>query len=140
MNGENLVNAVANSHHNTIVIVNSVGPSIVESWADHPNVTAVCRISLMSRRVLTDHEQILWAGVSGQEVGDSITDVLYGTVSPSGRLPYTIAKSISDYPAPLTIGGTANDILSIPYTEGLHIDYRHFDAVGRLIRSMLSLD
>lgn len=27
-------------------------------------------------------------------------------------------------------GGRAQDILSIPYTEGLNIDYRHFDANG----------
>ena len=67
--------------------------------------------------------------MSGQEAGNSITDVLYGAVSPSGRLPYTIAKNASDYSAQLVTGGGANDILSIPYSEGLFIDYRHFDAV-----------
>ena len=41
MNGDNLVNAVASVHQNTIVVVNSVGPLNVESWIDNPNVTAV---------------------------------------------------------------------------------------------------
>lgn len=40
-NGDNLVKAVAAANHNTIVIVNSVGPLILEPWIDHPNVTAV---------------------------------------------------------------------------------------------------
>lgn len=44
-NGDNLVNAVAAINKNTIVVVHSVGPLIVEPWIDHPNVTAVscCR-------------------------------------------------------------------------------------------------
>ena len=33
--------AVAAQNNNTIVIVNSVGPLIIEPWIDHPNVTAV---------------------------------------------------------------------------------------------------
>ncbi|KAI0080033.1 beta-glucosidase [Panus rudis PR-1116 ss-1] len=112
-NAENLINAVASGNNNTIVVVNSVGPAIVESWIDNPNVTAV-----------------LWAGLSGQEAGNSITDVLYGAFNPTGRLPYTIAKRLSDYSAQLVTGGRAQDILDIPYTEALNIDYRHFDAAG----------
>jgi len=33
--------AVAAQNNNTIVVVHSVGPLIVEPWIDHPNVTAV---------------------------------------------------------------------------------------------------
>jgi beta-glucosidase len=62
--------------------------------------------------------QVLWAGVPGQEAGNAITDVLYGDWNPSGRLPYTIAKQLSDYSAQLILGGQPTDILSIPYTEG----------------------
>ena len=39
--GDNLVLAVAAQNNNTIVIVNSVGPLILEPWIDHPNVSAV---------------------------------------------------------------------------------------------------
>ena len=52
------------------------------------------------------------------ESGNALTDVLYGAVNPSARLPYTIAKQPSDYPAQLTLGQTGNEIISIPYTEG----------------------
>ncbi|KAF9025179.1 glycoside hydrolase family 3 protein [Hymenopellis radicata] len=109
--GDALVQAAAAQNNNTIVIVNSVGPLIVEPWIEHPNVSAV-----------------LWAGASGQEAGNAIADVLYGDWNPSARLPYTIAKRPEDYSAQLVTGGTGNDILDIPYTEGLYIDYRHFDA------------
>jgi hypothetical protein len=47
-NGDNLVNAVASVHKNTIVIVNSVGPLNVESWIDNPNVTAVSSRTLLN--------------------------------------------------------------------------------------------
>ena len=39
--GDNLVLAVAAQNNNTIVIVHSVGPLILEPWINHPNVTAV---------------------------------------------------------------------------------------------------
>ncbi|KAG5652918.1 hypothetical protein H0H81_003118 [Sphagnurus paluster] len=45
----------------------------------------------------------------------------------SGRLPYTIGKSINDYSAQVLYKSTTS-ILQIPYSEGLLVDYRHFDA------------
>jgi beta-glucosidase len=55
---------------------------------------------------------------------------LYGDWNPSGRLPYTIAKHVEDYPAQVILGTGIQQVISIPYTEGLEIDYRHFDAVS----------
>ena len=99
-NGDALVAAVAEQNNNTIVVVHSVGPLIVEPWIEHPNVTAV-----------------VWAGLSGTETGNALVDVLYGDVNPSGRLPYTIAKDVSDYGAQLVIGGSDDTILQIPYDD-----------------------
>ena len=112
-NADNLISAVAEVNPNTVVVVHSVGPAILEPWIENPNITAV-----------------LWASLPGQESGNSLVDVLYGDFSPSGRLPYTIAKSLADYSAQLVTGGTETDIILIEYTEGLNIDYRHFDAVS----------
>ncbi|THU83353.1 glycoside hydrolase family 3 protein [Dendrothele bispora CBS 962.96] len=112
--GDALIRAVASVNPNTVVVVHSVGPLILEDWVEHPNVTA-----------------ILWAGVSGQEAGNSLVDVLYGDYNPTGRLPYTIAKNMDDYNTQLLTAGDTNDmshILSIPYNEELLIDYRWFDA------------
>ena len=93
--GDNLVLAVAENNNNTIVVINSVGPLILEPWIEHPNVTAV-----------------VWAGLPGTESGNSITDVLYGDWNPSGRLPFTIAQQPSDYGTSVTLGGDGHDILS----------------------------
>jgi beta-glucosidase len=109
--GDQLVLTVAAQNNNTIVVVHSVGPLILEPWIEHPNVTAV-----------------LWAGLAGQETGNSLADILYGERNPSGRIPYTIAKQPSDYPAQLITTSNGSDILQIPYAEGLEIDYRWFDA------------
>ncbi|KAF9499862.1 glycoside hydrolase family 3 protein [Pleurotus eryngii] len=108
-NGDALVARVAGANANTIVVVNSVGPIEVEAWINHPNVTAV-----------------VWSGLPGQEAGNALADVLYGAYNPSGRLPYTIGKSINDYSAKVIYNSNAS-ILPIPYSEGLFIDYRHFD-------------
>ena len=84
-----------------MVVINSVGPLILEPWIDHPNVTAV-----------------VWAGLEGTETGNALVDVMYGKKNPSGRLPYTIAKKPSDYPAQLVEGGDGVEILNITYSEG----------------------
>ena len=98
--GDALIAAVAAQNKNTVVVVHSVGPLIVEPWIEHPNVTAV-----------------LWAGLGGTETGNALVDVLYGDVNPSGRLAYTIAKSVDDYGAQLILGGGDDTILQIPYND-----------------------
>ncbi|KAI0824217.1 beta-glucosidase [Trametes gibbosa] len=108
-NGDAIVQKVASVNNNTIVVVNSVGPIIMDAWVENPNVTAV-----------------LWAGLPGEEAGNSLVDVLYGDVNPSGRLPFTIAKAEPDYSARVIYKGSGT--VQIPYSEGLLIDYRHFDA------------
>ncbi|EWC44403.1 putative beta-glucosidase L [Drechslerella stenobrocha 248] len=105
-NGNDLVKAVAAVNQKTIVIIHSVGPIILEQFVNLPNVVAV-----------------VWAGLPGQESGNGLVDVLYGNKSPGGKLPYTIAKTASDYGTSV-VGGDDN------FSEGLYIDYRRFDAQG----------
>ncbi|KAJ5573564.1 CAZyme family GH3 [Penicillium hispanicum] len=106
-NGNALINSVAAANKNVIVVVHSVGPVILETILAQPSVNA-----------------IVWAGLPGQESGNALIDILYGSTSPSGKLPYTIAKQRSDYGTGWTTG-EADD-----FTEGLFIDYRHFDENG----------
>lgn len=108
--GEKLIKEVAAVNNNTIVVVHAVGPVLMEEWIEHPNVTAV-----------------LWAHLPGSESGTAVANVLYGDYNPSGRLPYTIAKKRSDYPADVLYNADVPHP-QINFTEGLFVDYRHFDA------------
>ncbi|KAI0967190.1 glycoside hydrolase family 3 protein [Xylaria arbuscula] len=101
--GNDLVKAVAAINTNVIVVAHSVGPIILETILAQPNVKA-----------------IVWAGLPSQENGNALVDILYGDTAPSGKLPYTIAKSPSDY-------GTTISSSNDNFAEGLYIDYRHFD-------------
>ena len=110
---DNLVKNVAANYSNTIVIIHSAGIRLVDEWIDHPNVTAV-----------------LYAGLPGQEAGHSIVDVLYGDVSPSGKLTTTIAKKESDYGHLLNSTVSFDAFPQQNFTEGVYIDYRKFDKEG----------
>ncbi len=80
--GDDLIKNVSAICNNTIVVIHSTGPTLVTDWYDSPNVTA-----------------ILWAGVPGQESGNSITDVLYGKVNPAARTPFTWGPTRESYGA-----------------------------------------
>jgi beta-glucosidase len=117
-NGNGVVESVAAYCNNTVVVTHSSGVNTLP-WADHPNVTA-----------------ILAAHFPGQETGNSLVDILYGDVNPSGHLPYTIAMQGSDYNAPPTTGinTTGYDDWQSWFDEKLEIDYRYFDAHNISVR------
>jgi hypothetical protein len=54
----------------------------------------------------------------------------------SGRLPYTIGRSINDYGAQINRAFSLATT-QIPYTEGLNIDYRYFDVVRLCLLTFL---
>lgn len=74
---------------------------------------------------------ILAAHYPGEQSGNSIVDVLWGDVNPSGHLTYTIPVNESDYNIPIVnltgIEPLDWDARQSNFTEGLFIDYRHFD-------------
>ncbi len=94
----------------------------MEAWVDHPNVTAMYGLFLFLVSIFNSVFSV-HAGLQGQEAGNTLVDILWGAVNPSGRLPYTIAKSPSDYSADIGYNHDVN------YSEGLYIDYRWFDEV-----------
>lgn len=107
--GDDLVKSVASVNPNTVVVIHSVGPVLIDYMRTHPNVTA-----------------ILWAGLPGQESGNALTDVLYGKVTPQGRTPFTWGKAAEDWNMTILVNSTTL-IPQQNFTEGLFIDYRHFD-------------
>jgi beta-glucosidase len=68
---------------------------------------------------------LVWSGFNGSEGGNALADVLLGTINPSGKLPWTMPKSIADSPAHATNSFPGDKTVS--YDEGLLVGYRWFD-------------
>lgn len=101
------VRAALAANPRTVVVVNAGGAVNVQPFIDR---TAA----------------LVWAWYPGQEGGRAIADVLFGDANPSGKLPVTFAKSYADYPsAPYY---NVRDGNKTPYTEGIFVGYRGFDA------------
>jgi beta-glucosidase len=110
-NGDNVTETVASVCNNTILVIHSVGPVLLKTYADNPNITA-----------------ILWAGLPGEQSGNAIADVLYGRVNPGGKLPFTLGAKREDWGADLL--SQPNNGRGAPqddFAEGIFIDYRNFD-------------
>ena len=106
-----VVQNVSASCNNTILVIHSSGAVSIGDYADNPNITA-----------------ILWAGLPGQETGNSIADVLYGRVNPSAKLPFTLGRTRQDYGTDVLYkANNGEDAPQLNFTEGIFIDYRSFD-------------
>ena len=108
-----LVQNIAAQCSNTIVVIHNAGVRLVDQWIENPNVTAV-----------------IFAHVPGQDSGRALVEIIFGMQSPSGKLPYTVAKNESEYGsllAPSLPEGIYVDFPQSNFTEGVYIDYRRFD-------------
>lgn len=67
---------------------------------------------------------ILEAYLGGEAVGAAVTNILFGKVNPSGRLPETFPIRLEDSPAHLNYRGEYG---KLEYREGIFVGYRYFD-------------
>lgn len=129
---DGLILSVASQCNSTVVVIHNAGVRTVDEWIDNPNVTAV-----------------IYGHLPGQDSGRALVEIMYGHQSPSGRLPYTVAKRDTDYGKLLNpVVATGVDLYTqgkLPstttsrnlrltngyadnFTEGVYIDYKHFIA------------
>jgi beta-glucosidase len=133
-----LVTAVAAANPRTIVVLETGGP-VTMPWID--------RVSA-----------VLAAWYPGIRGGEAIANLLFGDANPSGKLVLTFPRSESDLPhaqvfgpanstvaasrgEATQVGGTAGGRgrggrgsvppFDIPYTEGLKVGYKWYDAEGK---------
>lgn len=111
--GDALIQGVAALCPNTIVVIHSPGAVTVDEWNNNPNVSA-----------------ILWAGIPGEQSGNSIVDVLYGDVNPSGKSPFSWVSNRDQLPDVMYTPNNGDLAPQINFTEGVFIDYRALDMAG----------
>jgi beta-glucosidase len=88
-----------------IVVITTSGAAIAMPWLDQARA-------------------VLHGWFPGQEAGTAFTDVLFGDVSPSGKLPVTFPKRLEDEPA---FGNFPGKDGKVTYQEGILVGYRWYD-------------
>lgn len=90
-----LVQYIADNFENVVVVIEAMGMMEVENFKDKIDA-------------------LLWYGYNGQAQGTAITNVLFGEVNPSGKLPFTWYQGLQNIPDMFdyTLTGTSADGLS----------------------------
>jgi len=102
-----LIQHIVAANPRTIVVLVTGSPVEMDEWL--PQVPAVL---------------VSW--YSGMEGGNALARVLFGDVSPSGKLPCTFPKKLEDSPAHALDAYPGKDGV-VRYEEGLFVGYRWFD-------------
>ncbi|MDG2020262.1 MAG: glycoside hydrolase family 3 C-terminal domain-containing protein [SAR86 cluster bacterium] len=103
-NQNELIETICKLNKNTVVVLNTGSPCEMP-WVENAKAILQC-----------------W--FPGQEFGNSLADILLGKINPSGKLPTTFPKKLSDTPAYPTYPGKD---MQMDYEEGLFIGYRWYD-------------
>eukprot|EP00051_Salpingoeca_urceolata_P028005 m.484425 g.484425 ORF g.484425 m.484425 type:complete len:780 (-) comp23350_c0_seq1:125-2464(-) len=101
-----LVEAVAKANKNTIVVVVTPG-AVLMPWKDQVSAIAV-------------------VFMPGQEYGNAIADIAFGTVNPSGRLPITMPNKDNEQQMTQEQYPGLDNAENATYTERLLIGYRWY--------------
>lgn len=99
-----LVSAVAAVQPNTVVVLHNGSP-VEMPW-------------------IGEVKGVLEAYLSGQAVGAAETDILFGNVNPSAKLPETFPRKLEDNPSYLYYLGEGD---VVEYREGVFVGYRYYD-------------
>lgn len=83
--------------------------------------------SAVSMPWVNDVNGIIQAWYSGNEAGNALADVIYGTINPSGRLSLTLPVREQDIPA---YPNLRSENGKIHYQEDLLIGYKFYQARG----------
>lgn len=98
--------------------------------AHYPNVCVVINVGGMMDLSFLDElpvNAVLFYAQSGQQGGDALADILFGKVSPSGKLTASWPYRLEDVPS--TAAFSENGDAKVQnYTEGIYVGYRYFDA------------
>ncbi len=102
---DDLVKAVVAANPNTIVVLNGGAAVDMTKWIDQ--VPAM-----------------VMAWYPGQDGNQALAEILFGDISPSGKLPISLARRWEDCESYGNYPGVNHHV---KYAEGIFVGYRHFD-------------
>ena len=105
-----MIEAVVSANPNTVVVL-LCGSAVECPWADRVKA-------------------VLYMGLPGQAGGEAVADLLYGRISPSGKLAESWPLAYGDVPSSEIYGKTADAL----YQEGVYVGYRYYDKAGVPVR------
>ena len=106
---DELIREVLKANPNTVIVMMAGSPVEMGSW-------------------IKDAKAVVWNWYSGMEGGNALAEVLFGRVSPSGKLPETFYKKHTDCSAH-AVGEFPGDE-KVRYKEGVFVGYRYNDTFG----------
>ncbi len=106
---DELISAVAAANPNTVVVIDAGAP-VAMPWLTHVGA-------------------VLDAWYPGESNGTALASVLFGKTDPSGHLPVTFPRDLTQVPAssPSQFPGVNGQV---DYSEGIDVGYRYYDANG----------
>lgn len=104
-NQDELIKKIAEANPNTIVILTTGSPVLMNEWLD--KVPAV-----------------LESWFAGEQIGNAIAEIILGNTNPSGKLPVTFPLLWEDCSAFDTY--KKEEGISV-YSDGIFVGYRHFE-------------
>jgi beta-glucosidase len=102
---DDLVAAVLKANPNTIVLLNGGGAVDMRRWVDRAPA-------------------LVMAWYPGQSGNQALAEILFGDISPSGKLPISVARRWEDCES---FGNYPGADHKVDYKEGVFVGYRHFD-------------
>ncbi len=106
-----LLEAVAAENKNIVVVLSNGSVVSVAPWAGNA-------------------KGILESWLLGQAGGQALADVIFGKVSPSGKLAQTIPMDINDDPSMINWPGEEGHV---DYGEGVFVGYRYYDTYDKAV-------
>jgi len=104
---DELVRAVESANKNVVVVLAAGGNVDMMRWIDSTPA-------------------LLHTFYPGEEGGTAVAEILFGDVSPSGKLPVSFERAWKDN-ATYNSYYAKGDTKHVAYTEGVFVGYRHFD-------------
>jgi beta-glucosidase len=131
----------------TVVLFLGLPPAFESEGRDRGDISLpanqialLCRLAEVNNRVvvvLSNGSAVTTAGwrdkassivefwLTGQAHGETVVDVLFGDVNPSGKLAETVPVRLEDTPSFLDFPGEEGHV---SYGEGIYVGYRYYDA------------